>query len=155
MARLTLSKEFLDNNYPQTYIDLEFSQPVASVVDGTDVLMQTSRVQRAVNVQQSSNKVNASAARGITWSTPNGMVHEFTDPVFARASEKAIVRLWTGHGRFVDLPLSYLLSADKGFDGTSGYYPKYNVVIHPAFLTGGRGRNSQPFKLIGIGKPVS
>ena len=139
MARLPLTKEFLDKTYPQTYIDLAFSSPVANVVDGTDVLMETVRVCRAVNIMQASNKLHASGCRGITWSTPIGMIHEFTDPFFARPSEKAIVRLWTGHGRFLDMPVGYLNSADKGFDGTSGFYPHYNPVIHPAFLTGGNG----------------
>ena len=60
-------------------------------------------VERGVNVMQSSNKVHASAARGCTWSTPTGMVHEFSDPMFARTSEKAIVRWWAAHGRFKDL----------------------------------------------------
>ena len=139
MARHTLSKAFLDKSYPQSYKDLNFKPPVASIVDGTDVLMQSVRVDRAVHIMQASNKVSASAARGCTWSIPIGMVHEFSDPIFARPSEKAIVKLWTGHGRFKDLPVDYLISADKGFDGTCGFYPHFNPVIHPAFLTGGNG----------------
>ncbi len=139
MARHTLTKEFLDKTYPQSYIDLGFSPPVGSIVDGTDVLVQTVRKERAVNVALASNKIKRSGVRGCTWSTPTGGVHEFTDPIMARASEKAIIRLWTGHGRFKDIPVGYLVSADKGFDGTSGYYPNYNPVIHPAFLTGGNG----------------
>lgn len=67
------------------------------------------------------------------------MFQEFTDPCFSHASKKAIVRLWTEHGRFVDLTMGYLVSADKGFDGTSSNYPHYNTVIHPVFLTGGEG----------------
>ena len=82
---------------------------------------------------------HSSTIGGCTWSTPTGTVHEFSDPVFARASEKAIVRWWTGYGRFKDMPIGYLVSADKGFDGTSGFYPHYNPVMHPAFLTGGNG----------------
>ena len=139
MARLPLSKKFLDGSYPQTYVDLNFSSPVGSVVDGTDVFVESVRVQRAVLVMQASDKVKRSAVRGCTWSTPHGMVHEFTDPVFARASEKALVQLWTKHGRLADIPVGYLISADKGFDGTSGCYPNYNPVMHPAFLTGGNG----------------
>ena len=139
MARHVLTKEFLDKTYPQSYADLDFTSPVGSIIDGTDVLLQTVRSERAVHVMMASNKVHASAARGITWSTPMGLVHEFTDPLFARPSEKAIVKLWTGHGRFKDVPVGYLISGDKGFDGTSGYYPHYNPVIHPAFLTGGNG----------------
>ncbi len=139
MARRTLTKEFLDETYPESYKQMNYSNCVGSVVDGTDVYIQTVRVDRYVNVISASNKVHTSAVRGVTWSTPMGMVHEFTDPFFARASEKAIVRLWTSNGRFLDLPAGYLISGDKGFDNTSGCYPKYNPVIHPAFLTGGDG----------------
>ena len=139
MARLPLTKEFLDETYPTSYLDLDFTHPVATVVDGTDVLMETVRTDRYVNIFQASNKMHSSACRGITWSTPMGMVHEFTDPFFARASEKAIVKLWTSMGRLADLPDGYLVSGDKGFDSTSVFYPKYNPVIHPAFLTGGDG----------------
>jgi hypothetical protein len=139
MARLPLTKEFLDKTYPTSYHDLNFTTPVATVVDGTDVLMETVRTDRYVNISQASSKLKSSACRGITWSTPMGMVHEFTDPFFARGSEKAIVALWTSMGRLADLPDGYLVSGDKGFDSTSVFYPKYNPVIHPAFLTGGDG----------------
>jgi len=139
MARLPLTKEFLDATYPTSYHDLNFTHPVATVIDGTDVLMETVRTDRYVNISQASNKMKSSACRGITWSTPMGLVHEFTDPFFARASEKAIVKLWTSMGRLSDLPDGYLVSGDKGFDCTAVFYPKYNPVIHPAFLTGGNG----------------
>ena len=55
MARIPLTKEFLDGSYAQSYVDLNFSNPVATVKDGTDVLMQTVCTDRAVNVMQSSN----------------------------------------------------------------------------------------------------
>ena len=139
LARLSLTKDFLDQTYPTAYHDLDFTNPVATVVDGTDVPMDTVRSDRYVSISQSSNKIKNSAARGITWSSPMGLVHEFSDPFFARASEKAIVKLWASEGRLVDLPDNYLVSGDKGFDKTSGFYPKYNPVIHPAFLTGGDG----------------
>ncbi len=137
LARLPLDKEFLEKSYPQSYVDMKFPAKVASVVDGTDVLSQSVRKQRAVNVIQRSDKVKHSAFRGITWSLPMGLVHEFTDPFFARASEKALVRLWAGHGRFKDIPIGWLISGDKGFDQTSVFYPHYNQILHPAFLTGG------------------
>jgi len=139
MARHTLSKEFRDKCYPQSYIDLNFTPPVATVVDGTDVLIDSVRTDRVIYTLSNSNKVKASAVRGVTWSLPMGLIEEFTDPFFARGSEKAIVKLWAAHGRFRDLPPEYLISGDKGFDGTSGFYPNYNPVIHPAFLTGGNG----------------
>ena len=138
-ARLPLTKKFLDESYPESYAELNFTNPVATIIDGTDVGCQTVRVDRYINVIQQSNKIHASSVRGITWSTPMGMVHEFTDPFFGRASEKALVKVWTSQGRFCDLPAKYLVSGDKGFDGTSVLYPRYNPVIHPAFLTGGDG----------------
>lgn len=117
-ARLPLTKKFLDEAYPESYAELNFTNPVATIIDGTDVGCQTVRVDRYINVVQHSNKIHASSVRGITWSTPMGMVHEFTDPFFGRASEKALVKVWTSQGRFCDLPAKYLVSGDKGFDGT-------------------------------------
>ena len=87
---------------------------------------------------QRSNKVEHSAFRGVTWSLPYGLVHEFTDPFFARGSEQALVKLWAGHGRFRDIPVGWLISGDKRFAQTSVYYPYYNQILHPAFLTGGK-----------------
>ena len=49
MARLELTKDFLDKCYPQSYKDLDFTEPVCSVKDGTDVLVETVRINRAVN----------------------------------------------------------------------------------------------------------
>ena len=46
-------------------------------------------------------------------------------------------RLWAGHGRFKGIPIGWLISGDKGFDQTSVFYPHYNQILHPAFLTGG------------------
>jgi len=43
MARVPLTKKFLDDTYPEAYLDLNFSNRVASVVDGTDVYLETVR----------------------------------------------------------------------------------------------------------------
>ena len=137
MARLELTKAFLDKAYPLSYIHMNFAQRVASIVDGSDVHMQTSRVDRAILVCQSSNKTGGSAARGITWSLPMGLVHEFTDLFLGRASEKSLVNLWAKHGRLRDLPVGFVMLGDKGFDQTSGCYHTFIPVIHPAFLKKG------------------
>ena len=97
---------------------------------------------------------HSSTIRGCTWSTPTGTVHEFSDPVFARASEKAIVRWWTGYGRFKDMPIGYLVSADKGFDGRAdSIHITTQSCIQP-FLLVEMGHNSLRSKLIGIEKRV-
>jgi len=137
MARHTLTKSFLDGCYPESYAELNFTPPVGTIVDGTDVMTDAVRTDRVVGIVQQSNKIKRAAARGCTWSTPIGLIHEFTDPFFARGSEKAIVKLWAAHGRLADIPVGYLVSADKGFDFTTAFYHNYNPVIHPAFLTKG------------------
>lgn len=53
MARLPLTKAFLDATYPETYHELNFSHPVATI-DGTDVACQTVRTDRYINVVQAS-----------------------------------------------------------------------------------------------------
>ena len=116
MARLPLTKKFLDATCPEAYHKLNFSHPVGTIVDGIDVACQTVRKDRYINIVQASNKMHASAVRGITWSTPIGLVHEFTDPFFGRSSEKALVKVWTSQGRFKDLQAGCLVSDDKGFD---------------------------------------
>ena len=45
--------------------------------------------------------------------------------------------VWAKHGRLGDIPIGYLILADKGFDKTSGYYPNVTPIIHPAFLKKG------------------
>ena len=125
MGRLELTKQFHEKSYPQSYKDMEFTQEVLTIVDGSDIHMQTSRVDRAVLVCQSSNKTGGSAVRGITWSTPMGLVYEFTDPFFGRASEKSLVSLWAKHERFRDLPVGYVMLGDMGFDQTSACYHQF------------------------------
>ena len=133
MARLSLTKEFLDKSYPESYKNMGFSNSVASIIDGSDIHAETSRVDRAAGVLQASSKTNGSAFRGLTWSTSIGLVHEFTDLFFARSSEKSLVYVWAKHGRLGDIPIGYLILADKGFDMTSAYYPHFTPIIHPAF----------------------
>ena len=43
LARLPLDKTLLKDSYPQSYKDLNFSNFVATVIDGTDVMSQTVR----------------------------------------------------------------------------------------------------------------
>eukprot|EP00984_Skeletonema_dohrnii_P027256 scaffold16745_cov90-Skeletonema_dohrnii-CCMP3373.AAC.3 len=46
------------------------------------------------------------------------------------ASEKALVRLWAGHGRgFKDIPIGWLISGDESFDQTSCFYPYYTHIL--------------------------
>ena len=124
MARVSLTKKFIDNLYHESYLELNFSNVVGSVVDGTDVNLETVHSDRYVNVIINSNKIHALGVRGITWSTPMGLVHEFTDPFLPRASKKVSITLCASQGRFKDLPPGYIISGDEGFQDL---FPKVKV----------------------------
>ena len=118
---------------PQSYKDLALRK-IAAVIDGKDFLCETCRKDKVLNCAQSSNKVNHSAIRVLTWSLACGAVIERTPAIFGRASEKAILKAWGECGR-LNFPKGLLILGDKGFDNTAEYYTNYNVTLHPAFLT--------------------
>ena len=68
----------------------------------------------------------------LTWSTPMGLTFEHTDGFLGRASEKMLVKVWAV--KLNNIPIGYLIMANKGFDKTTGYYPNFNTILHPAFL---------------------
>jgi len=128
-----LDADALDKLEPEWYIKLNLHKIVA-LVDGKDFLCETCRKDRVLNCAQSSNKVNHSAFRILTWSLPCGAVIQRTPAFFGRASEKAILRAWGALGR-LKLPRGYCILGDKGFDNTAGSYTNYNTTLHPSFLT--------------------
>jgi hypothetical protein len=62
------------------------------------------------------------------------MFFEHTPLFLARATEKALVELWGTHLKKV--PAGRPMLSDRGFAGTSRYYPNLNVQITPRFLNG-------------------
>lgn len=136
-----LDEECYDRLEPGSYKALGLRN-VSAVVDGKDVLCETVRCDRVLNSAQSSNKVNHSAFRFLTWSLTCGTVIERPPAFFGRASEKAILRGWGEHGRLC-FPKGTCILGDKGFEGTSGYYTNYNITLHPAFLTSGHFNRDQ------------
>lgn len=155
MARLELTKDFLDKCYPQSYKDLDFTEPVCSVKDGTDVLVETVRINRAVNSNGKQQSTHSSTIRGCTWSTPTGTVHEFSDPVFARASENAIVRWWTQvmvDSRICPSAIWRLLTRVLMARADSIHITTQSCI--QPFLLVEMGHNSLRSKLIGIEKRV-
>ena len=63
-----------------------------------------------------------------------GLTFQHTNGFFGKVSEKTLVKIWGP--RLGNIPSTWLILADKGFDKTSGCYPNYNTVLHPAFLHG-------------------
>lgn len=128
-----LDDEALDELLPKWYRELELND-VCAVIDGKDFMSETVRVDRVLNCAQSSNKVNHSAFRLLTWSLPCGAVIMRTPGFFGRASEKAILRAWGEHGLLV-FPKGKCILGDKGFDNTAIGYTNFNTTLHPSFLT--------------------
>ena len=51
-----------------------------------------------------------------------------------RAGEKGMVKEWGP--RLSKIPKGHVVLADRGFYGTSHYYPNYNAQLTPSFLAG-------------------
>jgi hypothetical protein len=129
-----ITADFIDDMEPEKYQKANLRK-VGSVVDGKDFGAETVRKNAIITVAQRSSKIEASAFRILTWSLACGLIHERTKGFLSKGSEKAINRLWGAHGRLI-IPAGYLLMGDKGFEGTSGFYPNDNPVLFPAFLYG-------------------
>ena len=128
-----IDEQSLKKLEPEWYIRMNLRK-IAAIVDGKDFLTETIRSDRVLNSLQSSNKVNHSAFRVLTWSLPCGAVVERTPAFFGRASEKSIMRAWGSKGRLL-FPPDHCILGDKGFDNTAGCYTNYNTTLHPSFLT--------------------
>ena len=130
-----IDADLIDEMEPQSYIDLDLRK-VGAILDGKDFYSDTVRGNRTISTVQQRNKLGKSSIRILTWSLPCGLNFEHTDTFFARPTEKKLNFIWGSNGRLKNIPADYLIMADKGFDGTSGYYPNNNTVLHPAFLHG-------------------
>ena len=81
-----------------------------------------------------SDKVNASAVRCISWSTPMGLSFEHTHLYLGRVSEKRLVELWGL--RLRKCPRGWSMLSDCGFADTARYYPNMNQQKTLTFLSG-------------------
>ena len=59
-----------------------------------------------------------------------------TQSFFIQATEKHINLIWYKHGRLI-IPVGYIVSGDKGFFGTSGFYVNF-LILSPTFLYGNK-----------------
>ena len=126
-----INARLIDDLEPESYVELGLRK-VAANIDGKDWYTDTVRKDRSVSTVQQENILGKSSIRLLTWSLPCGLNFEHTCGVFARATEKHLVHLWGKK----NVPIGNIVFGDKGFDGTSGCYPTFNTIIHPAFLYG-------------------
>ncbi|KAJ1417914.1 hypothetical protein B484DRAFT_400656 [Ochromonadaceae sp. CCMP2298] len=93
---LDITKEYIDIEMPQEYIDTGFSD-VGILVDGKDNNTDTYRLDSALSRAQRSSKKHTSACRTMGYLTPAGLTVEHTPAYWARASETALEALWGSH----------------------------------------------------------
>jgi len=136
LSNLPVTPSYLEFAYPKSYTDAGFVGPtkIGVVVDGKDVMMETHRLHSTLTRAQRSNKVEHSAARGISWSIPDGTNVEHTPLFLARATESSLVALWGE--RLVKIPGGWGVLADRGFARDQRLYPNWNRHYTPAFISG-------------------
>ena len=133
LSILNITPEFLDATCPQAYKDENLEQ-ICGIPDGKDFKIFTPRKNTLFTRACFSDKVHASAVRGISWCTPMGLSYEHTHLFLARVSEKALVELWGP--RLKKCPKGYAMLSDRGFWDTARFYPNMNRQMTPKFLSG-------------------
>jgi hypothetical protein len=133
LSILHIDAGFLEATCPQAYKDGGLEK-ICAVPDGKDFMIHTPRSNTLITRASRSDKVEHSATRVITWSTPAGLCFEHTDMYLARVSEKRLVELWGP--RLAKCPPGWKMLSDRGFAGTARYYPNFNAQITPRFLAG-------------------
>lgn len=102
LTDLDLTADYLNAERPQIFIDAN-QEDVAVLVDGKDFMLNDPKKNSAIKRATWSDKVNHSAGRLITWSTPAGLIVEVSPLFLGRATESAIVSLWGSYHRTVPL----------------------------------------------------
>jgi hypothetical protein len=75
LSILDVTKELLDDCLSQEYIDSNIRH-VGALIDGKDIMVDTSRQDSLVASMTYSDKVKHSAQRGLTWTSPDGLTTE-------------------------------------------------------------------------------
>ena len=102
LTELDLTADYLSAERPQIFIDAN-QEDVAVLVDGKDFMVNDPKKNSAIKRATWSDKVNHSAGRLITWSTPAGLIVEVSPLFLGRATESAIVSLWGSYHGTVPL----------------------------------------------------
>ena len=131
LSQLHVTEEYARQVYPESYKAAGLDN-VFGVVDGKDIMAETSRVHSGVTRGQRSNKMKHSAFRVITWSMPDGLSFLHSPLFLARLSEKRIVELMECvSGVF---PAGWQNLGDRGFADVEIYFQNMNLMLHPHFL---------------------
>ena len=131
-----IDKEIINELELQSYIDLELRK-IGLVVVLKDWYAETVQQNRTISTVQQGSKLGKSLIHILTWSMAFGLNVEHTKGFFARATEKHINLIWCKYGRLL-VPVGYIISSDKGFFGTSGFYVNFDCILSPAFLHGNK-----------------
>jgi hypothetical protein len=133
LSHLDIDDGYLAAEMPAEYLSQGLGK-VGALVDGKDFMTETVRSNAAFTRACWSDKVQCSAARCITWTTPSGLCFEHTPLYAARATETSLVKLWSA--TLSKIPLGRVVLADRGFYRDAILYPNFNAQLTPHFLSG-------------------
>ena len=133
LSLLDITPAYLVHSYPHAYKEAGMDK-VCALVDGKDFMTFTPRSNTILTRAAWSNKVEHSAVRVVSWTSPKGLHFEHTDLFLAKVSESTLVSLWGP--RLLKCPSGWDMLVDRGFAGTATYYPNLNQQRSPSFLDG-------------------
>ena len=140
LSLLPCSAEFMEAVYPEVYTDMDLHK-IGLLVDGKDILCETSRASSPMTRALYSNKMCASAFRLLTYTLPNGLTVYHTELFGARLTEERLLALHSHNLAW--LPAEWRILADKGFAKTAGLYPNANQQVVPHMLHQRHGLGKQ------------
>jgi len=129
-----IAPALLHAHQPHEFDD-RYKLPIACLVDGTAMKMQSPRKDSLLAHATFCHKVNTNAVQGILWCTPCGMVLRNTSLFCGRLSEKAMVFL---HRKLLnDFPRRFARLVDRGFARCTAAYRNVLPGFYPAFVKNG------------------
>ena len=134
MTNKVITSPLLQSHQPDGFKE-RYPKPIATLVDGTVIAIDTAR---AVTLQQRAtynNKCSTNAAQAIAWVSPCGLGLIATSLFGGRLSEEACV--WLHHLLLIHFPAGWARLVDRGFTHTTGAYLHFLQAFYPAFVKNG------------------
>lgn len=130
-----INDKLLKSHQPED-IKGRYHFPIACLVDGTVVTIDTARTISLTLRATFNNKMHTQGALGIAWTSACGLLLRSTSMFCGRAGEEALVWL---HRRMLDeFPKNFARLVDRGFTHCTGAYKNFLRAFHPAKVRNGR-----------------
>ena len=130
-----ISEKLLRAHQPSEF-EGRYKKPIATLVDGTAVKIETFRGNCYLKRATYCNKVKANAVQGLAWASACGLLLVWTSLFCGRLSETAMGRL---HGQLLDgFPAGWARLVDRGFAQLTAAYKNLLQGYYPAFVRDGK-----------------